>query len=77
MSEFRNGAITAADIELIERAGYRAHRAHDSDEGLALHTLALRLRSTSGLWPGFHCDVDESAGMAEIVDLHDFSKKVS
>ena len=77
MSEFRNVGIRVEDIQAIEDAGYSLYRAHEDTQALALHALALRLRAISGFGGAFECDVDESAGMAEIVDLHDFSKKVS
>jgi hypothetical protein len=79
MSDRRIASITAEDIQAIEDAGYTLYRVKEDTQALGLHALALRLRATSGLWETreFHCNVDESAGMAEIVDLHDFSKKVS
>jgi len=70
--------VTAQDIQAIEDAGYSLYRAGEDTQALTLHALALRLRSLGGIWPKqeFHCEVDASAGMADVVDLHDFSKRV-
>lgn len=66
-------ALSREDVALIESAGKALLRKRENDLGLRVLGLALVLRSQQG-W--FACDVDESAGLAEIVDLHDFSKKV-
>ena len=79
MSERRNVSVTAEDIQAIEDAGYTLYRVKEDTQALGLHALALRLRATSGLWETreFRCNVDESAGMAEVHELHEHSKKVS
>ena len=41
---------------------------------IALGAVTLRLREQLG--PVFACNVDESAGMAEVVELHGYSRKV-
>ena len=79
MSERRITSITAEDIQAIEDAGYTLYRVKEDTQALGLHALALRLRATSGLWESceFRRNVDESAGMAEVHELHEHSKKVS
>ena len=70
--------ITDADILAIENAGYSLYRAKEDSQALTLHALALRFRSELGigLHDEFRCDVDESAGMAEVVELKGYSKRV-
>lgn len=78
MSEFRAVSVRAGDIETLEEAMEALYRAHDNTLALRLGALALRLREASGFHHErvFACDVDESAGMAEIVELNCFSRRV-
>lgn len=76
--KFRHLKVCFEDIEALEKAGEELMRSSKPSEGLNVLTVALRLRQEWALYepPAFACDVDESAGMAEVTDLHDFSKRV-
>ena len=78
MSEFRNLRLCFKDIEAMEKAGEELMRSHKATQGLAILVVALRLRQEWQMHEplAFACNVDESAGMAEIHDLHDFCKRV-
>lgn len=76
---FRRVTICAGDLEDLEEAGKRLLRLHDSTTGLRILAIALRLREQSGFRAAdqvFMCDVDESAGMAEVVELQNYSRCV-
>ena len=61
------------DIAAFEAGGEALMRVHDTPNALRLLALALQIRAEH---EGFACDIDESAGMAEVVELHEHSKKV-
>lgn len=65
--------ITPRDILDLEEAAAALYRAHANDDALRLAALALRFRGEFG---AFRCDVDESSGMAEVIELHAWSKQV-
>jgi len=77
VSEFRHLKVCMEDIEALEKAGEELMRSFKTSEGLNVLTIALRLREAWRLFdPVFACDVDESAGMAEVVELREYGKKV-
>ena len=79
MSEIRRVSLYAGDLEDLEEAGKRLIRHHDTTTGLRLLAIALRLREQSGFRAAdqvFMCDVDESAGMADVIELHGYSRCV-
>ena len=64
--------IIARDILDLEDAMAALYRAHANAEAIRLGALALRLRGEFG---AFRCEVDESAGLAEVVELNGYSRK--
>lgn len=64
--------VSQDDIELIEAGAFALQRERKSIEAVRLLAFCLRLRSEVG----FACHVDESAGMAEVVELQQWSTKV-
>lgn len=80
MSERRFVAISRYDVVDVENAGYALRREGLERLALRMFSLALLMRANTGFLPPerdtFACDVDESAGMAEVVDMHEFSRKV-
>jgi len=66
-------SITTQDILDLEDAMAALYRAHANVEAIRLGALALRFRGEFG---AFRCDVDESADMAEVVELNAWSKRV-
>ena len=54
------------DIPALEAGGVALMRDGDSTNGLRLLALALLIRNMQGV---FACDIYESAGMAEVVEL--------
>lgn len=78
MSEFRYMTLCAEDLEDLERAGKSLLRHHETTFGIRLLGIVLRLREQSGFCAAdqvFMCDVDESAGMADVVEIHSHSWK--
>lgn len=79
MSDFRATSIFPDDLETLEAAGALLFRHHENTAGIRLLALALRLREQTGFRKAgvmFACDdIDESAGMAEVVELHGYSRK--
>lgn len=77
MSEFRHLKVCMEDIEAIEKAGEELMRSSKPSEGLSVLTIALRLREAWRLFdpPAFACDIDESAGMADVIELHGHSTR--
>jgi hypothetical protein len=76
---FRRVTICAGDLEDIEDAGKALIRLDGGATGLRILAIALRLREQSGFRAAdqvFMCDVDESAGMADVIELHGYSKQV-
>lgn len=78
MSELRSVAVSAEQIATIESVGQDLLRQGDATRGLALLALCLAWRSVGiVIAPArFQCEPDESAGLAEVVDLHSYSRKV-
>ena len=75
---FRRVTIHAGDLEDIEAAGKALIRLDGGTTGLRILAIALRLREQSGFRAAdqvFMCDVDESAGMAEVYELRGYSRK--
>ncbi len=65
--------ITPQDILDLEDAMAALYRAHANAEAIRLGALALRFRGE--YLATFNCNVDESAGLAEVVELHEWSRK--
>ncbi len=63
----------AQDILEIEEAVFALYRSHENSIASRMAAIVLRKR---GELNGFRCDIDESAGMAEVVELHRWSKQV-
>ncbi len=68
---FRRVTISEQDVHDLEDALTALYRAHANHEAIRMGALALRFRSLGG----FACDVDESAGLAEVVELNGYSRK--
>ena len=64
LSDEQAAAIEEVGQELLHAGDHRA---------TALLSVVLTFRAAMPL--DFHCNVDESAGMAEVVALDDYSKK--
>lgn len=76
MSEFRPISIRRADIEALDESVEALFRAGERTLALKLGALALRARGSTGFHhPSFVCDVDESAGVAEVVEISGYSRK--
>ena len=69
-------AVSISDIETIERAGHVLFRLAENDQAIKLLALALRLREEALTPVKFFCDIDESGGLAEVVELDEWSKRV-
>ena len=69
--------IDAEQAQILEELGERLMREHD-ERAFKVLAVSLAYRYAK---PSFECDVDESAGLAEVVDLREriaaYSKKVS
>ncbi len=65
--------ITLLDILDLEDAAAALYRANAYTEAICISAKALRWR---GELEAFRCDIDESAGMAEVVELHDYSRRI-
>ena len=81
MSEFRNLRLCFEDIEAMEKAGEELMRSHKAAQGLNVLTVALRLRQEWQMYEplpvaSFVCHVDESAGLADVVEMHGHSRRV-
>ncbi len=66
--------ITPQDILDLEEAMAALYRAQANAEAIKLGALALRFRGE--ILATFNCNVDESAGLAEVVELNGWSRKV-
>ncbi len=64
--------ITLLDILDLEDAAAELYRAHAYTEAICISAKALRWR---GELEAFRCDIDESAGLAEVVELNGYSRK--
>lgn len=69
---FVDARICMEDIVAMEKAGEFLFRHHESTVALEVLTIALRLRQSIG----FACNVDESAGMADVIELQGYSRRV-
>ncbi len=65
--------ITPQDILEIEEAVYALYR--NGENGIAVRMAAIALRKRGEL-SGFVCEIDESAGMAEVIELNGYSRRV-
>ncbi len=65
---FRRVTISDQDVHDLEDAVHALYRAHANDEAVRMLRLLGEIRA-------FRCDVDESAGMAEVVELNGYSRK--
>jgi len=73
MEEAMKVTITPLDILDLEDAMAALYRAQANAEAVRMGALALRFR---GELSAFRCDdVDESAGLAEVVELNSYSRK--
>jgi hypothetical protein len=63
--------LTREDVQTLEAAGKALLRHHENELGTRVLVLALLHRP-----PVFACNVDESAGMAEVVELQNYSRCV-
>ena len=75
MTEIRYVALDSEQAALLEEVGVDLLR--EGDEERATKLLAIHLAWRYAKTQRFACDVDESGGLAELLDLHDFSKRVS
>ncbi len=64
--------ITLLDILDLEDAAAALYRAGAYTEAICISAKALRWR---GELEAFRCDIDESAGMAEVIELNGYSRK--
>lgn len=79
MSDVRAVPMDAEQAHLIEELGLELMRRHD-DRATRLLTIFLTWKISSpatlqNIPAAFRCDVDESAGMAEVVELHGYSRR--
>lgn len=68
MSELRTIAVDSETVRLIEIQGERLLREGENYAGTNLLTFVLSWQNL-GRPVEFHCDIDESAGLAEVVEL--------
>ncbi len=66
------GTILPSDLDDLEDMVYAFYRQHESLLAVRLAEKVLRWRGETGV---FACDVDESGGMAEVVELSGYSRK--
>ena len=66
-----SATLNREDVDMLELAGVTLLRHHENEIGTRLLARALLLRSQQM----FRCDIDESAGMAEVVELQSYSRK--
>jgi hypothetical protein len=66
------------DLGVIDEAMQALFRAHRTVNAVALGSVCLRLRRQYAALEtrAFRCEPDESAGLAEVVELHDYAKRV-
>ena len=69
----RSVPLDETQVALIEEIGVELMRRGDL-RATTLLAAVLQWRLLGQ--PAFSCDVDESAGMAEVVELHDYSRRV-
>jgi hypothetical protein len=73
--------ITRSDIITLENAGETLYRLGQNQLAIAVFALCLRElkemnSNLDAVGLAFLCDIDESAGMAEVVELNTYSRKV-
>jgi hypothetical protein len=69
-------SIAPSAIESLERIGQDLLRRGD-EAAVEVLSLVLYMRSEAvGQGVQFRCEIDESAGMAEVVELDGYSRKV-
>lgn len=73
MSNQRTVYIDAAELAAVEAGADALVRAGDYDNWVKLAALALKWKFNGE--PVFACDVDESGGLADVVELHGYSRK--
>lgn len=71
----RSVPLDVTQVALIEEIGVELMRRGDL-RATTLLAVVLQWRLL-GQPPAFSCDVDESGGMAEVVELHDYSRRVT
>jgi hypothetical protein len=75
----RMATVYLDDLETLETCGELLIREGHSAPGVRLLAICLRLREQTQLYAAeqvFMCDdIDESAGLAEIHELHGYSRK--
>jgi hypothetical protein len=69
-------SLSREDIIAIEKAAVALMYGGNQKDGTYLLSRCLVWRSDSGVGGAFRCDIDESAGMAEVVELHGHSRRV-
>lgn len=73
----RSVPLTEEQYLFIEDLGKELLRAAQHETATKLLAIALAWRVSPEVPNVFACDgIDESAGMAELVNLHDFSRRV-
>ena len=73
MSEIRTVPLSREQMEFLEELGFELGR--ERKHHLATKVLAIALAWRGAPTLRFECDIDESAGMAEVVELHGYSKR--
>lgn len=73
----RSVALNEHDVEELEQLGYDLLHAGDI-RATKILTLALAWQFAPEVKPQeFHCEIDESAGLAELYELDPHSRRVS
>ena len=67
-----SATLNREDVDMLELAGVTLLRHHESEIATRLLARALLLRSQQM----FRCDVDESGGLADVVELSSYCKRV-
>lgn len=65
--------IDAEQAQILEEIGEQMMRDHD-DRAFKVLAISLAFRYAKPV--AFKCDVDESAGLAEVIDMYGYSKRV-
>lgn len=73
MTELRTVAIDSETIAVIEAMGERLLRQQEPELAFKLLALCLGWKSAPA---SFHCDIDESAELADVVELRGYSRRV-
>jgi hypothetical protein len=78
MTSSRMATVYLDDLETLETCGELLIREGHSAPGVRLLAICLRLREQTQLYAAeqvFACNPDESAGLAEVHELHGYSRK--